>query len=65
MDENEELRATQQQIDLCKAFTEAYQAMEHERWKEAKIRFTAIAQKFPGDFPTQIYLKRIEEQHLS
>ncbi len=64
MGEDEELRATQGQIDLCKAFTEAYEAMEYARWDEAKALFAAIAQKFPEDHPTQIYLKRIEEQHL-
>lgn len=54
---------SEEQIALCKAFTEAYGAMERNEWELAKILFTAIAQQFPQDYPTQIYLKRIEERH--
>ncbi len=61
---DEQLGATGAQVLLCKAFTEAYEAIEQGRWEKAAELFTAIAEQFPEDYPTQMYLKRIAEKRL-
>ncbi len=53
------LTPTQEQIDLCRAFTHAYEAYEKNDLVKAEELFTAIQKKFPQDFPTQLYLERI------
>lgn len=50
--------ATQDQIELCKSFLNAYEMFHNGQLQKAKDLFQAIAKKFPDDFPTQIYLKR-------
>lgn len=61
MDAEKEIEATEGQISLCKLFEEAYNAVQSGDKKRAKELFTAISQKFPEDYPTQIYLKRVVE----
>ncbi|MBS0603947.1 MAG: hypothetical protein JSS60_02800 [Verrucomicrobia bacterium] len=58
-----DVHPTEDQITLCRMFTEAYEAMDHGDIKQARSLFTAIAAKFPDDYPTQIYLKRLKEEH--
>lgn len=55
--------ATPQQIELCSAFTAAYQAFEAKQYAQAKTLFQVILEKFPDDFPTQMLLQRIDEQN--
>ena len=55
------IAATEEQMTLCKLFEEAYSAAQAGDKKRAGELFMAIAEKFPEDYPTQIYLKRIAE----
>lgn len=56
------IAATKEQVELCSAFTEAYDTYLRKDYQKARSQFLAILQKFPEDFPTQLYLKRIEEE---
>lgn len=56
------IQASQAQIELCIAFTEAYETYMRKELDKAKGLFTAILQKFPEDYPTQLFLKKIEEE---
>ena len=49
------LAPTQEQIELCKAFTEAYLLHEQGNFKLAKEKFLKIQEKFPDDLPTKTY----------
>ena len=53
--------ATQEQRELCTAFTDAYDAYMRKEYAKARSLFQAILQKFPEDFPTMIYIKRIDD----
>jgi adenylate cyclase len=53
------LLATPEEIALCRDFTEAYEAYHRNDLAVAKTLFSAIAQQFPGDYPTTIYLQRL------
>lgn len=53
------LIATQHQIDLAASFTQAYELYHLGKLPEAKALFEAMHQKFPEDYPTQLYLKRL------
>lgn len=55
-----DLAPTPAEIDLCKAFSEAFAAYHAGKIEEAKKRFSQIKQKYPSDYPTQIYLERID-----
>jgi adenylate cyclase len=52
---------TPEEITLCRLFTTAYEAMQQKQFLAAKGLFASIANQFPDDFPTQIYLKRVTE----
>lgn len=54
-----EIEPSFDQIELCKLFTNAYILMEENKKAEALSLFSLIAQKFPLDFPTKIYLERL------
>jgi adenylate cyclase len=54
-----ELLATPEEIALCQDFTKAYEAYQQGDLVSARALFSAIAQKFPGDYPTAIYLQRL------
>jgi adenylate cyclase len=53
--------ATQSQIELSRTFTEAYFTFHEGKVESAKKQFSNILQNFPDDFPTQLYLQRIEQ----
>ncbi|HEY2810586.1 MAG TPA: hypothetical protein VGJ00_04255 [Rhabdochlamydiaceae bacterium] len=53
--------ATPEQKELCHLFTEAFDRFKAGNLAEAKKLFTVIHQKFPEDFPTQIYLDRLKD----
>lgn len=57
-----EISAQPSQIELSKIFTEAYEAFWQKDYGKARTLFQNILQKFPDDFPTQIYLKRLDER---
>jgi len=61
LEEKKGIGATLEQKELCAAFTEAYTAYEQKDYPRARARFAALLQKFPGDFPSQIYLERMKE----
>ncbi len=48
------------QVELCALFTQAYEAYFLGNKDEAKNLFQSILQKFPHDFPSQLYLERIQ-----
>jgi adenylate cyclase len=59
---NEEIMPTQQQLELCRAFTEAFDTYMRQEYEKARGLFQALSVKFPDDFPTQIFLKLIQEK---
>jgi adenylate cyclase len=56
------ISATQEEIELTKTFTEAYFTFHEGKLDLAKNQFSSILQHFPDDIPSQLYLKRIEEE---
>jgi adenylate cyclase len=48
-----------EQTELCERFTEGFNAFHAGSLSEAKSIFESIQQKFPSDYPTQIYLERL------
>lgn len=54
--------ATPEEVQLSKTFTEAYDTFYRGELDKAKTLFQAILQKYPQDFPTQLYLNRIHSQ---
>lgn len=61
LDSREDIRPSNELIDLCNRFTQAFESMQEKRLEEARVLFSSIAASHPNDFPTQIYLKRISE----
>lgn len=59
---DKEIEPTEEEILLCKLFREAYEAEEANDLKKAYELFSAIAQKFPEDYPTQLHLDRLKNQ---
>lgn len=51
---------TPDQMELCQAFTQAYEAYSLGHFDEAKRLFNALSSRFPDDFPTQMYLERLK-----
>lgn len=62
LNNGQEIQAQKEQIELCKAFREAYDVFYEGQFEKAQSLFKEIQKKFPSDYPTQIYLKRIEEK---
>lgn len=61
LEPHENTSATTDQKELCQAFTQAYQAFIDKDYITAKQLFTQIHQKFPHDYPTELYLNRLTE----
>ncbi|MBS0603946.1 MAG: hypothetical protein JSS60_02795 [Verrucomicrobia bacterium] len=59
--EDKDIQPYVEQIVFCRAFAEAYEAMQRKDYNQAERIFTELVSKFPEDYPTQIYLKRIKE----
>jgi adenylate cyclase len=59
-----EILAKPEEIQLCEAFTEAYEAFQQKNIERAKPLFEAIHAQFPDDLPTKLYLDRIREMPL-
>lgn len=53
--------ATDAQIKLCEAFTQAYEKFVTGDYFAAKQMFTAIHAEFPNDYPTEFYINRLKE----
>ena len=51
-----EFAPTREQLELCQGFTEAYAVLQAGRLDEGRALFAALAQRFPGDGPTQKHL---------
>ncbi len=60
-----DLVAKPEEIALCHDFAEAYEAFYQGNYRLAKTLFSAIAQKFPQDYSTAIYLQRLEDLNKS
>ncbi len=60
MQKEVEVAPTPAEIELCRAFTEAYNAFYAGKMEEAKKLFLQIQQRYPADAPTRIYLERIQ-----
>ncbi len=58
----EAIRPSPSQIELCERFSSAYTLMEQGRPQEALTLFSSLAETFPDDYPTQIYLKRLQKK---
>lgn len=54
-----ETQVTEAQIALCKDFTKAYEALERQELEQARALFAAIAKTFPDDYPTRMYLEKL------
>ncbi len=54
--------ATQAQIDLCKSFKRAFEFYHAKRYAIALEEFVQIADKFPKDTLTKLYIKRCQNQ---
>lgn len=56
----EKKKASPEQLELSHLFTEAYTTFFQGDQGKAKSQFLLLKQKFPEDYPTQIYLDRIQ-----
>ncbi len=56
-----EEEATPEQVELCRIFSEAVQAFREQRWDDATAQFRAIDEKYPGDGPTAMFLRILED----
>jgi adenylate cyclase len=61
-----ELLATKENVkpeerELAESFTKAYQLYHAGNLTESRTLFQDILQKFPNDYPTQLYLERIKQ----
>ncbi len=56
-----EIGATPEKIGFCAAFTKAAESFHQRNLSEAKRLFLALAQKYPDDHPTRIYLERLKD----
>jgi len=59
-EEDPSIAPTPEQVELCTAFTKAYEAYEQGTLEEAKRLFLAIHARFPGDLPTKLFLDRLK-----
>ncbi len=57
----QEIQADLKKKKLCQAFAAAFEAIQEKDLDRAYNLFSEIAKEHPDDYPTQIYLKRIEE----
>ncbi len=57
-----DIAATGEEKELCALFTHAFDAFHIGRIEEAQVLFLAILEKYPDDFPTRVYLDRIQGQ---
>lgn len=57
-----EIKATTEQEELAQNFSQAFFAYQQKNYEEAREFFKKIQQKFPGDFPTKIYLERLYQK---
>lgn len=58
--DNPEIVPSPEQIDLCKKFSRAYFDFHAGKIKEAEEQFIDLQKQFPNDYPTQLYLERIQ-----
>ncbi len=58
---NTPISATESQKQLCTQFTQAYHLFENGDYIRARQIFEHIHQQFPQDYPTQLYLNRLND----
>ncbi len=52
--------ASPEEIELCAQFSQAFEAFHRGDFSEAKRLFHALRGKFPHDYPTRIYVERLD-----
>ncbi len=55
------IEPTSKQQDLCSRFTEGYALYEKGEYTESLALFKQIAAAHPDDYPTELYIKKIQE----
>ncbi|MEN9343393.1 MAG: hypothetical protein RLZZ453_180 [Chlamydiota bacterium] len=55
------IHPSEEQIKLCRLFSSAYDLLQEGKTEEALRSFTQIAKEFPNDYPTQIYVERLQQ----
>lgn len=58
-----QIAPTEDQLELSKSFTQAFMVYHEGKLSEAKALFESILQRFPADYPTQLYIERINALH--
>lgn len=58
---NEKLLPKPHELELCQMFTEAFEAFSIGQLPDARKLFKDIHNRFPEDFPTQLYLHRLTQ----
>lgn len=56
-----EIAPSPEQIELCQTFTEGYKAFYQGELDKAKKIFKSILERFPQDFPTQLFLEKLKD----
>lgn len=57
-----EITANSKQIELCVEFSKAYEIFVAQDYHHALSLFTSLQTKFPNDYPTDFYIKRIRQK---
>lgn len=52
--------ASPEKIELCEQFAQAFEAFHRGDFSEAKRLFHALHERFPQDFPSRIYVERLD-----
>ena len=52
------LPADNQKIELARSFSDALNSYKNRRFEEAKIKFSAILNRFHEDGPAKVYIQR-------
>ena len=58
---NRKTQAKPEEIELCELFTRAFDAFHKGDLSTALQLFKTLQSKFPSDYPSQIYLQRLEQ----
>ncbi len=56
-----EVQATPSQVELCRLFTQAQEAYHRQDKQLARQLFQEIHEKYPQDYPTQLYLHNLSD----
>ena len=56
----QEILPEEGQVELCALFTRALHAFDQKDYETAKSCFQSLHKKFPNDYPTKLYIKKLE-----